>query len=607
MSKFETSILHSPAGESFHQLPSTEKSARLAEANLSLTTYGAGIEYTATAFQEIQKLGFTPVKLNSILQGMAWLMRREQITLPTGKKQKQERGKVTGELLGRMDFESDSENNLRVNVQLEDGDERDILKEATVFDDLLAEDVKQLATDPMVLGKVLQKIKDLAKQSTSLAFEEYIPGQIPVNGPRLLLNSDTSATHPDMRRKADHIITTQQPEGIRFGVLREVVRQTQIEVRRKELAKALEGREVTTVPKFKLDNWPTDALMDSTRAQVAIVVEEYIASQKFLCDPQDLKYQTLFRLTTVDVEDVYTDGQKLEDYLQEQGAYRNWRNILTLDQSFARQFRVKPEVLRPIIEEQATIIKERLKNSSLPIERILPKSGMFAEAGWVIQKRGVNVFAAQEEGVTAASGLVPLEFREIDPELAKQFHSDLHYIHTPRADIAFGLYASGDDLPFSVLAVEKIDRPYKQNMLMIQGYDPRYCYDLTRLYSRPGTPGNTSSSMFSLTFNYMKAVYPEAQAVVSAFMPSYATGISMTSGGFDNPVLIKPLVHTFEERQANGSSAWEHITKRRQLDAEGRRIRSKFPLLPTVELMSSLQSPRYTPLVEAKDFMVEVV
>lgn len=172
MSKFETSILHSPAGESFHQLPSTEKSARLAEANLSLTTYGAGIEYTATAFQEIQKLGFTPVKLNSILQGMAWLMRREQITLPTGKKQKQERGKVTGELLGRMDFESDSENNLRVNVQLEDGDERDILKEATVFDDLLAEDVKQLATDPMVLGKVLQKIKDLAKQSTSLAFEE---------------------------------------------------------------------------------------------------------------------------------------------------------------------------------------------------------------------------------------------------------------------------------------------------------------------------------------------------------------------------------------------------------------------------------------------------
>ncbi len=232
---------------------------------------------------------------------------------------------------------------------------------------------------------------------------------------------------------------------------------------------------------------------------------------------------------------------------------------------------------------------------------------MFAEAGWVIQKRGVNVFAAQEEGVTAASGLVPLEFREIDPELAKQFHSDLHYIHTPRADIAFGLYASGDDLPFSVLAVEKIDRPYKQNMLMIQGYDPRYCYDLTRLYSRPGTPGNTSSSMFSLTFNYMKAVYPEAQAVVSAFMPSYATGISMTSGGFDNPVLIKPLVHTFEERQANGSSAWEHITKRRQLDAEGRRIRSKFPLLPTVELMSSLQSPRYTPLVEAKDFMVEVV
>jgi hypothetical protein len=232
---------------------------------------------------------------------------------------------------------------------------------------------------------------------------------------------------------------------------------------------------------------------------------------------------------------------------------------------------------------------------------------MFAEPGWVIQKRGNNIFAAQEEGVTAASGLVPLEFREIDPELAKQFHGDLHYIHTPRADVAFGLYASGDDLPFSVLAVEKIDRAYKQNMLLIQGYDPRYCYDLTRLYSRPGTPGNTSSSMFSLTFSYMKAAYPETQAVVSAFMPTYATGISMTSGGFDNPVLIKPLVHTFEERNVNGNSVWEHVTKRRQQESGARRIRSKFPLLPTVELMSSLQSPRYAPLTGAKDFMVEVV
>lgn len=297
----------------------------------------------------------------------------------------------------------------------------------------------------------------------------------------------------------------------------------------------------------------------------------------------------------------------MDDYLQDQGAYVNWRNILNLDAKFVQRFRIKPDILMTTIEEQYAIIRQRLQNSSLPIERILPKSGIFAEPGWVIQRGGSAIFAAQEESITATAGLVPLEFREIDPELAKQFHQDLHYIHTPRADIAFGLYASGDDLPFSVLALEKIDRMYKQNVLLIQGYNPRYCYNLTRLYSRPGTPANTSSSMFSLTFNYMKNNYPETQTVMSAFMPSYATGVSMTSGGFDNPILIKPLVHTFEDRTVEGKTAWEHVTKRRQQGSRGRRTRSKFPLLPTVELMSSLQSPRYTPFPEAKDFMIEVL
>jgi hypothetical protein len=389
--------------------------------------------------------------------------------------------------------------------------------------------------------------------------------------------------------------------------LREVVRQGQIDVRRQELDRALARREIIAVPKFRLDNWPTDSLMSNTRRQVATVVDAYIARNNLLCDPQDLKYQTMFRLTTYEISDVYVNGSELDDYLQDKGAYNNWRNILNLDPRFIQQFRIKPDVLSATIEEQYAIIRQRLQNSSLPVERILLRSGMFAEPGWVIQRRGNAIFAAQEEGITATAGLVPLEFREIDPELAKQYHQDLHYIHTPRADIAFGLYASGDDLPFSVLALEKIDRPYKQNVLLMQGYNPRYCYDLTRLYSRPGTPGNTSSSMFALTFNFMKNNYPETQAVISAFMPSYATGVSMTSGGFDNPILIKPLMHTFEERNIDEKIAWEHVTKRRQHEGGGRKIRSKFPLLPTVELMASLQSPRYTPFPETKDFMIEVV
>lgn len=607
MNRQERPILHSGIAESFHRLNEDAKLDQLARFNLSLTTYGSESEQLQVAFQQIQELGFTPVRLYSVLQGMAWLMHREQIIMPSGKKLKQERGKITEDILNRMHFEEGEDNNLRVNVQLENGDVRDILAEASLYEEMLEQNVAELSTDTMILGRVLQRIKNLAKERTLLAFEENIPGQVPVRGPRILLQPYANEASADMRRRADRQISTSEPQAMRFGLLREVVRQGQIDVRRQELAQALERREIITVPKFKLENWPTDALMGNARKQVATVVDSYIARNNVLCDPQDLKYQTLFRLTTHDIPGVYENGQELDGYLQDQGAYVNWRNILNLDARFVKQFRIKPDVLMETIEEQYTIIRQRLKNSSLPIERILPRSGMFAETGWVIQKRSNGIFAAQEEGITAASDLVPLEFREIDPELAKQYHNDLHYIHTPRADVAFGLYAKGDDLPFSVLAMEKIDRPYKQNVLLMQGFDPRNCYDLTRLYSRPGTPANTSSSMFSLAFNSMKNNYPETQAVVSAFMPSYATGVSMTSGGFDNPILIKPLVHSFEERTIDGNTSWEHVTKRRQEDSGSVRIRSKFPLLPTVELMSSLQTPRYTPLSETKDFMIEVV
>lgn len=607
MSRQETPILHSRIADSFGRLNHSAKREQLRKLNLSLTTYGAEPQQLQEAFRQVQELGFTPVRLNTILQGMAWLMHQEHITMPSGKKQKQERGRITEEMLNRMSFEEGDEQNLSVKVRLGDGAEHDILTESAEFEEMLAGDVAQLAGDTMVLGRVLQRVKDLARERTQIAFEENIPGQVPVHGPRILLQPTSIANNADMKRRADHVITTHEPNTMRFGVLREVVRQGQIDVRRQELDRALARREIITVPKFKLENWPTDALMANARRQVATVVDAYIARNNILCDPQDLKYQTLFRLTSYEVPDVYANGAELDDYLQDQGAYVNWRNILNLDSRFIQQFRIKPDVLTSTIEEQYPIIRQRLQNSSLPIERILPRSGMFAEPGWVIQKRGNAVYATQAEGVTATAGLVPLEFREVDPELAKQFHNDLHYIHTPRADVAFGLYASGDDLPFSVLALEKIDRPYKQNVLLMQGYNPRHCYDLTRLYSRPGTPGNTSSSMFALTFNYMKNNYPETQAVMSAFMPTYATGVSMTSGGFDNPILIKPLIHTFEERAVDGQTAWEHVTKRRQHGSRGRRIRSKFPLLPTVELMSSLQSPRYSPFPETKDFMIEVV
>jgi hypothetical protein len=69
--------------------------------------------------------------------------------------------------------------------------------------------------------------------------------------------------------------------------------------------------------------------------------------------------------------------------------------------------------------------------------------------------------------------------------------------------------------------------------------------------------------MFTLTFNHLRSE-TDTQAVLSAFMPSYATGISMTSAKMDRPVLVKPLKHRFGQAgEHDGVPMYENMTKRR--------------------------------------------
>lgn len=279
------------------------------------------------------------------------------------------------------------------------------------------------------------------------------------------------------------------------------------------------------------------------------------------------------------------------------GTYDDWRQITNLDDGTVRSFQVNEKLVESVVAEQMCAIQSRLAASPLPIKDILVPSGIFAEEGWELKKDGGSIWvirrkAPEENGI-------PVEFRPVDTELASLYHRDLHYIHTPRCDLAFGLFLRDDKLPFSVLSLQRIDRQYKQNVLLMHGYNPEKCFDLSRLYSKPGVPFNTSSTIFSLVFSYLRQFKPETQAILSSFMPTYAAGLSMTSGGFDNPVLMKPCVHKFVQRSIEGRGVWEYVSNRR-LSPGDRMIESSptFPLTPTVELITSLRAPRFKPFEE---------
>ncbi len=588
---------------SFAQLPHEQRVDHLAELNLGLVTYGLTPEESDRVMGQAQAIGFTPLRLTQVVNGVALMIQTEGIELPVGKKMKQERGRVAEELLGRVRLERGENNTMHFFVRGGDDEEVDITDQLAQPDENLLATGTALAGDPMVLGKVLDYVRGYVKDQSTLAVEVNSANQVALRGPKIVMTSDTTEAHQD-GRKADKVMPVNSP-GLRTHILGEVLRQGQMEQRREELKERFDRREIIATPKFTLEDWPTDPMMTHLRGAIGPVVQEFIDEVNPVCDPKDLKYQALFRLTTFDVPQIFEGGQELEEYLIKNGAYGNWRNILRLDPKFVQQFGVNRDLVRQLVREQYDIIAERIGRSELPIQDIITPSGIFDDPVLVIQKRNNLLFAVREETASAVSAAVPLEFRQVDPRIANAFHRDLHYIHTPRADMAFGLFVQGEELPFSVVALEKIDRPYKQNVLLFQGYDPNQCYDLTRLYSRPGTPGNTSSSIFASTFNYLRANRPDVQGIMSSFMPSYATGISMTSGGFDDPVLVKPLAHRFVEREIEGVPHYEHMTNRRLTGEKGRIVRSRVPLLPTVELLSGLQPPRFPPLPGAKEYMLE--
>lgn len=594
----ETSAL-----KSFHLLTREEKLRHLSSLSISVST--SNIEDIDSLFTELSSIGFTPVRINKILLCLAYIIKTEGISIPTEKKNRHHKETIVQDLLNRIQLQSSDENNLEVYTALV-GSNQDIGELAEKDSKDLQPLVQLIILNKIAFSSVLEFIKSFFKQRALFALEQINPAQIPINGPRLAIVSEDVAVKPTIKQKVDTVITYGKSGSILHATKKELITHSAFNMRRQQLEKAIHKGEITIYPKFSLDAWPYDPLMKHLRNQVSPLIQDYILKHSAFCDPLDLKYQTIFRLTTYDIAEIFEDGGVLEEYLHKVGIYKNWRNILRVDSSIVDKFHLKEKLVSNVIHEQYAVIRHRLEKSMLPLDVILNPTGIFSEQGWVIQKSPDGIFAAQEERGISFTNSVPLEFKEIDPNLAMQFHNDFHYIHASRADKAFALYVKGEAMPFSVLAIELVDRIYKQNVLLLHGYDPRKCYDFTRMYSKPGTPGNTSSSMLSLAFSYLKANYPETQATLSSFMPTHASGVSMTAGGFNNPVLVKPLTHTFVEKTIDGTSCYEHITSRRTATEVGKKIWNKIPLLPTVELLGAIQPPRYPPISGSDKWMIEI-
>jgi hypothetical protein len=250
------------------------------------------------------------------------------------------------------------------------------------------------------------------------------------------------------------------------------------------------------------------------------------------------------------------------------------------------------------VQEQLLLAQERYEQSSTDVAAVLGRRGELAKDGWYLVNQDDRVFAVRD----GSNDLLEVRFEEIDPEVASDYHATYHYIHGPRASRSFGLFMEGSDQPFTIAAIDGVDRDYKKEALLLLGYDPEHCVDFTRLYSLPGVPKLSSSTMSRLIKRQLLAEQPNMQAAISTFMPTYANSNSMFACGFDKVFLLKRNRHKFAARPDLGDGVYEHMTNRRAGEREV--ITSQQVLLPVVELLSEIKRPRFKPYVDITKSMM---
>lgn len=612
----EGGLLAEAYSTSYQSKSRPERRELIGSQNIALTFSTENtLDERRTEVEKLSKIGYSPVSLRFILAGFSYMASQEGMELPypmygsikdVEALDKKARADINGQqdryvnsLASKIVLTKDSVNGQnRLSVIKQDGTTADITERVNKFLIETDDSVELHYNNRICLGKAIGILKNYMEQHTGILaiLDAPIVNQ---KGPSILIDGIEKRFFN--QKQADRVISANTNETQHFGIVREAVRFGYINAQRKHLQEQINNGNIKLVNAFKRDEWPSHPLMSRIKALSAPIITEEVKKSGIQCDEQDIRYQTLFRLATFSLHELFEHGDQLHKELLDQGSYYSWAKIPKINDVLLEQFQIQKDVVRTAVQEQLVIINNRLKKSDLPLNEILTPSGIFTEKDWKFLKCNNDLFITNKE----TGQKIPVDFREVDNNLATSYHRDLHYIHTPRSGTSFGLFLDKDELPFSVLAIEKIDRKYKQNVLLAMGYDPEQCIDFTRLYSRPGVPFNTSSAIFACAFQYIEKNSPNIQVALSAFMPTYASGLSMISGGFDTPVIIKDGRQTFQERQIDGTSVWEHVTARRK-NGDKKSIKSAIPMFPTVELLRPIRKPRFQPLEGINGKMFEI-
>jgi len=353
------------------------------------------------------------------------------------------------------------------------------------------------------------------------------------------------------------------------------------------------------------------------------LVDKIVSKTNFIFDPQDLEHQVLFRLTTFSPSQLFKNGLLLEKYLKERRVYNGWQKIPSLELNIISKFILNQKIIQKILKEQLVLIQNRINKANLSLKKVLKEiknsSKIFTrneKERYILKWEGVNgkryLAAVRFDSFGKVTDSIPIEFRKIDKKLGRKFIRIFHYTHTPRfKEEIFGFFLQKSNFPFAIQTVNWIkDAPkFRQDALLIKGFNPEHCIELRRLYTLPGSPRNIIGVLDRLIIRYFKKLH-NIEAVTTTVMPMYAKTRSTTiASGIDQILYARSLSHKFICRKINNKQVWELIIpdSPNYLGIHQEKIiqtHPKFPTYPTLGLYRQIGEKSFEELSISKNKII---
>jgi len=346
--------------DSYRELPKKERRSILSKENIVFNfDPSVSPEDRMTQVDHMKKLGYSPLSLRYILGGVAYLAQLEGKILPfpeystakdvksLPKAQQQnvqnEQSTYINSIASRLIIKQDKPEKLnRLYIKLDEED-IDITDKVTKYLTDTDEVVEALYNNRFCIGTAIRLMGDYVRDNRGVLSILDSPLQSR-SGPTIQISGENDATA--IPRLTDKVVSTDKQGARHIGVLREVIRHGELRSRRQGLQEAIVRGDLRLETAFTRETWPTHPLMYKIKALAVPIIADEVKKTGVLCDDQDIRYQTLFRMATHSMPDLFIDGESVYQDFKEQGLYDSWRNIPKVRQGSLDNLQLNEDLVR---------------------------------------------------------------------------------------------------------------------------------------------------------------------------------------------------------------------------------------------------------------------